>query len=390
MKLDLYLILSHLRHLKNEKSSDQSFKAIYYPRSAIRVMLPEVQAFRGGISDTTAWKLVHGLRQNSDRFSHQQAVQSIKAPVGSSRTFKLRAALYDLNIQIRKTFTILPLELLLHLESELEESSLQQSLAPDSSNESRPGSTCSDLDDATSQSSVRSSSSLSREQPLSLLESLCTLLEARVNSLLIPVEPKDTDRVSEYPRLTRLVRYICLLPMQTEPLEFIPIPDSRQAPFLFNIAEDSADAAAFVALREPAQKLPGETRRRMLEEVNFMKDRFSNLNFFVNSLQVPIGILDNPTARSSQGLASPKSFALFMVFNKVRQQTATACRAIFSQFGVCTDRERIEHKALLQLPGWEEFLDCHSTEITQNLAVRLFFTGCTHKDWQPASMYTLQ
>jgi hypothetical protein len=282
---------------------------------------------------------------------------------------------------------------LLHLESELEDDASQSSFESKSDDESLPDDADSSLDDATSQSSVESrrmapaekcfempshSSSPSDNQTLSLLQGLCSLLETRVNPLLIP------EQASSYPRLARLLEYVQLLPTPPDRLEFVPIPGSGPTPFLFNVTESGATAAAFVALCDPAQKRPpGETRRRMLTEIRFLSDRFLKFNGFVNEQKISIGSLDDLAARPSGSSSSTTgSFDSFALLQRFRQQTAAAFRAAFSQFGSCAHRESIKHRIRLQLPGWEAVSDCHSTDSTRNLPVQLFFTRCQREDWQ--------
>ena len=229
------------------------------------------------ISDTTAWKLIYGLRQSSGRFSCHRGPGRRRDAVGvaSTRTHELRTALCDLDIQIRTTFTILQLELLLHLELELEDDVSQSSFESESDDESLLDDGDSDRDVGASQLTVNSRCMASLEkqfdahnhpsfQPdnraLTLLRDLCSFLEARVNFDLIPIEPGDIDQASNYPRLARLLVYVQSLPIPPERHEFIPIPGSGPTPYLFNIAEDPATAAAFVALCDPARRRPPSRR----------------------------------------------------------------------------------------------------------------------------------
>ncbi|KAF2801991.1 uncharacterized protein BDZ99DRAFT_527942 [Mytilinidion resinicola] len=362
-------------------------------------MLPEVLGPSGGIGETAAWRLIYGLHQSRDRFSYDGGPDEVG--VRSTRTHELRTALRDLDIQIRTTFTILQLDLLLQWESEREDDASQSSFESESDDESLQDTASSDRDDASSHSGVESrcispteerfdipshGPSPSDNQALSLLRDLCSLLEVRVNPLLIPIQPEDIDQASGYPRLARLIGYVQSPQIHPQRLEFIPIPGSANTPFLFNVTEDGATATAFVALCDPVQKPPRKrARQRMLAEVGFMRDHFLYFNNFVNSLQISIGSLDSLAPRPSQSSTSTTgSFASFALLQKFRQQTTAAFRAIFSQFGSCAHRESIkQHKILLQLPGWEVASDW-------NLPVQLFFTSCLLEDWQPASMYFLQ
>lgn len=358
----------------------------------------------GGIGDSAAWKLIDRLRQSSHRFR----TVPLAADTGSTRTHELRTALGHLDVQIRTTFTILQLQLLLHLEEELPDDESRSSFESDSES-SDESSTDSD-EDASSVSGVASveSHKLAPAQPgidttyysapplssqaLLLLQRLCSLLEARVNRALVPAQLGPPSKATSYPRLARLVQYVQSLPPSAECLELIPTPGSAPTPFLFNVSEAADTAAAFDALRDPKQPRPHKkTRQLMLADVELMRNRFLEFNSFVNNLQISIKSLDSLAEQPGQSsLASSRSFASFAALQKFRRQASAAFRAIFSQFGLCPQRDSKEHKIFLQLPEWEDVSDCQPTETTRDLPVQLFFVSCLRSDWQLANAYLLQ
>ncbi|KAH7308885.1 hypothetical protein B0I35DRAFT_88127 [Stachybotrys elegans] len=354
-------------------------------------------ASRGGIETTAEWKLIHALRQDSHRFSRPGGVAFSG---GSTRTQELRNAINYLDVQIRRTFTILRLDLLLYLESEVEGDASQTS--SESETESKPDED-SDQDDTSSQSSLDSqpmspiddrsespgdSSSPSAAEALSMLTRLCFVLEARVNPVLSPREPDDTDHTSKFPRLTRLIEHLQLLSPSTTTLDFIPTPRTSRTRFLFNIAEDEATAAAFVNFTDPSQKRPAkDTRKRMLADAENLSKLLLSFNSFVDMLQISAGSLNTIATRPTESLAFDESFSSFSLLHKFRRQTATACCAVLSHFGCCRD---VEHKALLQLPGWDDVANYDTPDESASLPVDLFFTTCLRDQWQPARMYFLQ
>ncbi|EXK77688.1 hypothetical protein FOQG_17614 [Fusarium oxysporum f. sp. raphani 54005] len=354
-------------------------------------------ASRGGIETTTEWKLIHALRQDSHRFSRPGGVAFSG---GSTRTQELRNAINYLDVQIRRTFTILRLDLLLYLESEAEDDASRTSSESKTESETYEDS---DQDDTSSQSSLESqpvsptddrsdspgdSSSPSAAEALSMLTRLCFVLEARVNPLLSPREPDDTDHTSKFPRLTRLIEHLQLLSPSTATLDFIPTPRTPPTRFLFNIAEDEATAAAFVTFTDPGQQRPPkDTRKRMLADAEYLSKLLLSFNSFVDMLQISAGSLDTIATRPTENLASNESFSSFALLHKFRRQTATACRAVLSHFGFCSHNK---HKALLQLPGWDDVTNYDTPDESASLPVHLFITMCLHDQWQPARMYFLQ
>lgn len=351
------------------------------------------------IDDAVEWKLIHRLRQNSHHISPHGCVA---VDSGSTRTQGLHNDILSLDMQIRRTFTTLRLDMLLHLGSEMtdavsqaglesvtDEDSSRDSSGPGShpSVESHLGSPLDDLLDSRGHGALPSA-----KEALSHLSDLCSLLEARVNPGLIPVEPGDSDQTRGYPRLTRLMEYLQSLTHSTTSLQFIPIPGSAPTQFLFNITEDPATDGAFVSFSGREQKRPQrKTRQRMLQEVGLLSRRFSAFNSFVDKLQIPGGYLDNLAKPPIESSTSNESFASFALLQKFRRQTKAACHAIFSQFGLCDRRGSTKHEVRLQLPGWEDVSDCHSTDEKGNLPVQLLLTMCSQEDsWQPARMYLLQ
>jgi hypothetical protein len=350
-----------------------------------------------GIGDNAAWKLIDRLRQSSHRFSYRRATPGA-ACAGSTRMHELRTAIGHLHVQIRTTFTILQLQLLLHLEKEQPDNASESSFESDSEsgNESNTDSTDSDQDDASSVSSVASVPAQPHRDPttsqsLSLLQNLCSILEARVNPDLVPVQLEPPDEATSYPRLTRLVQHVQSLPASAGSLELIPTPGSAPIPFLFNVSETAEMAAAFKSLRDPEQKQPSKrVRQRMLAEVELLRSRFLEFNDFVNNLQISIGSLDSLAERPSQSLASSASFASFAALQKFRRQASAAFRAIVSQFGLCPQRNFTKHEIFLQLPEWEDVSGCRPADVKRDLPIQLFFMSCFRNDWQPASAYFLE
>lgn len=358
----------------------------------------------GDIDDTAEWKLIYGLCQSSRYFSTHGGVA---VGSGSTRTQELRNAIHYLNVQIRRTFTTLQLDLLLYLESEIADDVSQVGSESVTDEDSSRDSSDSDSADASSQSSVESHLSSppdelldspghvalpSADEALSHLSGLCSLVEARVNPSLIPVESGDSDQTRGYPRLTRLIKYLQSLSPPVTGLEFITMPRSTPAQLLFNIAEDTATTCAFVSFSDPQQKRPQkETRQRKVKKVKLLSDCFFAFNSFVDKLHISVGSLDNLATRPIESSTSSEAFASFVLLQKFRQQTAAACRAIFSQFGLCDRRGSTKHKVRLQLLGWEDVSDCHSTDEKGNLPVQLLLTMCPREDcWQLARMYLLQ
>ncbi|KAM7185093.1 hypothetical protein V8F33_012602 [Rhypophila sp. PSN 637] len=354
-------------------------------------------AFRGGIERTTEWRLIHALRQDNHRFSRPRGVAFSG---GSMKTQELRNAINYLDVQIRRTFTILRLDLLLYLEWEAEDDasqisseseteseteSKQNDTSSRSSLESRPMSPTDDRSD-----SPGDSSSPSAAEALSMLTWLCFVLGPRVNPLLSPREPDDTDHTSKFPRLTRLIENLQLLSPSTATLDFIPTPRSSPTRFLFNIAEDEATAAAFVTFTDPNQQRPPKlTRKRMLADAENLSKLLLSFNSFVDMLQISKGSLDTIATRATENLASNKSFSSFALLHKFRRQTETACRAVLSHFGFCS-HNNLKHKALLQLPGWDDLTNYDTPDESASLPVHLFFMLCLRDKWQPARMYFLQ
>ncbi|RSM09816.1 hypothetical protein CEP52_003925 [Fusarium oligoseptatum] len=373
-------------------------------------MLSDSQSATSGIENTVEWILISELRQRSGSFSPPGAVGN----TGSTRTLKLRNAINDLELQIRRTFTILRFDLLLYLQDEVKSDARKAQLHQ----HSRKDNPDEDTNGASSQS--RTESRLidnpgdllrwgsdhiqpSVGEARSRLERLCEFLEGRVNPNL--VTPRQIDGISaKYPRLTRLIQWIKPMPKSSASLDLIPTPRSKPKPFLFNIAEDEATAKAFVAFTDPSQKRPHkETRHRMAADAKKMAQFFLSFNSFVDALQMSAGSLDvlacQPTTKRP---VSGESFASFSLLRKFQQQTEAACRAVLSHIGSC---KHPKHEVLLQLPEWEEVSNWDSTKATGNLPVPLFFTMCLLEEkqalqrtqvntelhrWQYARMFFLQ
>lgn len=351
------------------------------------------------IDDAVEWMLIYRLRQNSHHISPHGCVA---VDSDSTRTQELHDDILYLDMQIRTTFTDLRLDMLLHLGSKMADAMSQAGLESvtdeDSSRDSSgPGSHPS-VDSHLSSPpgdplGLRGHGALpSAKEALSHLSDLCSLLEARVNPSLIPVEPGDSDQTRGYPRLTRLMEYLQSLTHSTTSLQFIPIPGSAPTQFLFNITEDPATAGAFVSFSGREQKRPRrKARRRMLQEVELLSRRFFAFNSFVDKLQIPEGYLDNLAKPPIESSTSDESFASFALLQKFRRQTKAACHAIFSQFDLCDRRWSTKHEVRLQLPGWEDVSDYHSTDEKWNLPVQLLLTMCSQgNSWQPARMYLPQ
>ncbi|KAJ4136566.1 hypothetical protein NW768_004183 [Fusarium equiseti] len=317
---------------------------------------------------------------------------------GSTKTLKIRNAIDHLDYQVRRTFTILRLDLLPYLDAEADDVSRASS---DSETESGiyedP-----EQDDASSESSLESepipsteddpespadSSFPSAALALSKLTRLCLVLEARVNPLLIRREIEDTDDTSKFPRLTRLVTLLQLMSPSTVDLEFIPTSRASPTRFIFNIAEDEATAAAFIALITPGQRPDRDTRKRMLAAVEELLELFLSFNSFVDMLQISGACLDTVVSSPPEKLASNESLSSFVLLHKFRRQTATACRAVLSHFGFCPQNV---HKALLKLPEWGDVTNSDTSDSSASLPTDLFFAMCSNGEWQSARMYPLQ
>lgn len=361
------------------------------------------QPFARGIEHTVEWSLISDLRQMSDRFGPPGAVGNTRS---STLTLKLRNAINDLELQIRRTFTILQFDLLLQLQKEtqnyapkprMHKDSRQNSWGDDSDDVSSESSTEGHLEDWSSDGSQQGfgPAQPSVEEARSRLERLCEFLEARVSPNL-----RD-NKANEYPRLTSLIESVKSQP-DSSPLDLIPTVRPTPTPFLFNITEDEATARAFLAFVDPAQGKPSkEIRRQMITDAKEMAQFFLSFNSFVDALQMSTGTLDvltwEPTTRR---LASDESVASFSLLRKFQHQTEAACRAVLSHIASCSHPK---HEALLQLPGWEEVSNWDSTKATESLPVPLFFTMClldkkTQKkqehgpldSWQYARMFFLQ
>ncbi|RSM13598.1 hypothetical protein CDV31_005768 [Fusarium ambrosium] len=346
-------------------------------------MSGDSQEATGGIEHTIEWTLIGELRRSSGSFSPPGVVGN----TGSTRTLKLRNAVNDLELQIRRTFTILRFDLLLYLQDEdngdaakarIYEESRQDTSDQDHSDQ--------DTEDASSQSSTEphlpsdclrhgfASTQPSVGEARSRLERLCELLEARVNPDWSISAQRD-NRSAKYPRLTQLIKTIKTLHAQPATVDLIPTAGSKPKPFLFNIAENEATAKAFVAFTDPSQKRPPkETRSRMTADAREMAQFFLSFNSFVDALQMSAGSLDDLASKpTTKRLTSGESFTSFSLLRKFQHQTEAACRAVLSHIGSCTHPK---HEVLLQLPGWEEVSNWDSTKATGNLPVPLFFTMC--------------
>lgn len=217
--------------------------------------------------------MIKDLRQISGRFGPPGAVGNTRS---STSTLKLRNAINDLELQIRRTFTIVRFDLLLQLQNEAQSYTPQPRMHKDS----RQNIWDDDTDDVSPQSSTEayledcssdgSHQGLGPAQPSveearSRLERLCEFLEARARP-----NPRD-NKANRYPRLTGLIESIKSMPDSSALIDLIPTVRSTPTQFLFNIAEDEATARAFIAFINPTQKNPSrETRRRMIADAKEM------------------------------------------------------------------------------------------------------------------------
>ncbi|KAJ4024685.1 hypothetical protein NW766_000925 [Fusarium irregulare] len=358
-------------------------------------MTPGGTVSGGGIEERVEWRLINALRYGDHEFGSQKGPAFTN---GSAKTREIRNEINQLDFQIRRTFTVLRLDMLQHLESEAEDDLSQDS----SESETDSGTDYdSDREDTSSESSSESepmplteedwetrgdSSSPSTAQALSQLTLLCHVLEARVNPLLIPRQYDKTEDISKFSRLTRLVEHLQHLSSSTITLELIPTSRSSPTQFIFNIAEDEVTATAFVALMTPGQRPDTNTRKRMLAAVRYFSEVLVSFNSFVDMLQISGGSLDTVVPLSPQTLVSNGSPSSFALLHKFRRQTATACRAVLSHFGFCAQNV---HKALLQLPEWDDVTTSVAAGESASLPIDLFFAICPGGNWQPARMYLL-
>ncbi|KLU88122.1 hypothetical protein MAPG_07109 [Magnaporthiopsis poae ATCC 64411] len=383
------------------------------------------------IGDTVEWDLISQLRECSQALVGHTLQARHRAVARSTRVHKLWTALRELNIHIRTTFMTLQLELLLQPDSEEEDGWYSDSESDGDDLSSEP-STASfhtawegqadrhgggkakmgyDSDDPD-----ESFETMGRSRSLSQLQLLCSLLEARVNPLLVPLEGATAGlQPSLYPKLAHLVEYlkssIAAAPHSRDnDLEFIPLPGSGTAPFLFNVSTpDQADTAeAFVSICESSSRWrpQKEIRKQMEADVDYMKEQILNFNIFVSTLKVSPGLLETLASRpigsapastvdsfpGSSHTSDPNtadSFATsFTALQSFRQQIAAAIRAISSHFRLC---EPGKHSFLLQLPSWEDISGRrHTTTMDAAQVVRFFFTGCDRGDWQYASIRMLR
>lgn len=386
----------------------------------------------GSICDSVEWNLISQLRECSHALTGHPLQVRHRAVARSTRVHKLWTALRELNIQIRTTFTTLQLELLLQSgfeedlidwssdsESDGEESSSEASTASfhtaweGKANQQRGGKAkrkygSDDLDECFE--------AMGRSRPLSQLQLLCSLLEARVNPLLVP--PADATaglQPSAYPKLARLVEYLRSSMAdaphsQDNDLQFIPLPGSGAASFLFNVSTpDRVEAAeAFVSICESSSRWRPlkEIRKQMEADVDYLKEQILSFNVFVSTLKVSPGLLETLASRpvepasastidsfpgssyTSAPNTASSSVTYFAALQSFRQQIAAAIRTISSHFQKC---EPGKHSSLLQLPSWEDVSGRHHTTAMDAAPVaRFFFTGCDHENWQYASIRMLR
>ncbi|KAK7718127.1 hypothetical protein SLS63_010512 [Diaporthe eres] len=363
-------------------------------------------AASGTIGDSAEWRLINDLRQVSKRRSG--AIP--RAPSTIIKRKWLRKLQIDLNLldsRVRTTFTALDLDVLTQLEDEIPVEDNMSGKASQSSSESDFESTEGSYSDQEYTSSASTAASAehrglapaqpftpigslsdhpSRSQALSYLVELCEFLEQRVNTALSAADLPLLDEPVDYPKLWRLVQSLKSDPMSKEPLYFIPIPGSGCTSFLFNIGNEAASTAhAFdkLPLLGVAMKPEKSDRKLMREEVEYMGRQFQKFSDFVSSLKISPGSLDVLLERPVERLTSSTSSPSFEAFQVFRRQASAAFRAVFSQFGFCTERHK-EHKIFLALP------ECRPTEETSDPPVRFFFTGCFNDDGQLAKAYLLQ
>ncbi|KAL8394118.1 hypothetical protein RB595_002192 [Gaeumannomyces hyphopodioides] len=385
----------------------------------------------GGIGDSVEWDLISRLRECSQALVGQPPQARHRAVARSTRVHKLWTALRELNIHIRTTFTTLQLELLLQSDSEEIEAGWSSDSESDGDDLSSEASTASFHTAWEGQANRQRGGKANRKydsdnpdecfepvgrsRPLSQLQLLCSLLEARVNPLLVPLAGATTGlQPSAYPKLTHLVEYlrpsVAAAPRSRDDgLQFIPLPGSGIAPFLFNVSTpDRAETAeAFVSICESSSRWrpPKEIRKQMEADADYLKEQILNFNIFVSTLKVSPGLLETLAYRpigpapastvdsfpGSDHTSAPNtanSFATsFVALQSFQQQIAAAIRAIPSHFRLC---EAGKHSFLLQLPSWEDVSGCRQTTMDAAPVVRFFFTGCGHDDWQYASIRMLR
>ncbi|KAI0153424.1 hypothetical protein BJ166DRAFT_532751 [Pestalotiopsis sp. NC0098] len=346
------------------------------------------QSQRGGLDDTIEWKLIHGLCQHGHRFA-----LNLPKSRHSSKSKKLLNTIQSLNGQIRMTFTILKLDLLLCLDFEDEDE--DEDVHTSSESDSDASLTNSDCEDDTSPASSAGTHPFPRRdvflkpfnhpslsppvEALRHLEKLCRLLEARVNATLFPMKPADDEQAQIYPRLTKLLGHLDReAPYSSDLFELIPCSDS--AVYLFDIAKDSTTAKAFIDFFE-RKPLDSETRRQMLLSATDLLDHFHSFNEFVNKLQFSAASLGNATSTSNERRTNDLSSRILARLKKFRQQTTIAYRAFMSHISFCT---RSDHRVLLELPEWHQIAQNDRRNAPENLHVHLFFTLCKREEWQLA------
>ncbi|KAF3019285.1 hypothetical protein E8E14_007547 [Neopestalotiopsis sp. 37M] len=355
----------------------------------------------GGIRDTNEWKLLYWLWNNSQNFASSRP-QSVPESHHSSKSKQLHNAIQSFNIEIRLTFTILKLDLILCLEDEGGDDTSQTSSGSEDESSSQASSDSDDSDYAASSPLARAQSKpQSDHQPHSLrhmdppsseeamfrLESICSLLEARVNHLLVSARTETDAQSEKYPRLSRLNQFLAQTSTSPTVFEFIPSYGCASDGFLFNIAEDKVTANAFVAFADPRRKRPhGDLRRQMLTDASYLTSHFRMFNDFVNKLQLSPASLSKIAVQPNQEAAMKSCLPMITQLHRFRRQLATAYRAILSHIRTCSLKNAEDHNILLQLPGKEHVDTVDPGSVQNSRPVQIFFTLCSKKDWQLAKM----
>ncbi|KAF4964966.1 hypothetical protein FSARC_7144 [Fusarium sarcochroum] len=249
--------------------------------------MPSVAFFVEGIGDTIEYKLICKLQQFSAIISQPRELAQC-----STRTQELRNAINGLDVQIHRTFTALQLDLILYLELEIGDEESESSSDTDTDENIDQDRS---QDDASSSSSLDSKSTAhshdtwnplnnaklsSVEDALSHITELCSLLEARVNPLMIPILPEDSDQAQAYPRLTRLINHLKDISEAGDTVDLIPSHRRTKAEFLFNIASDKENADAFISFCDPDQPRPHKRRLCYALSNSYEDDR--DLEFYVS------------------------------------------------------------------------------------------------------------
>ncbi|KAL8349219.1 hypothetical protein RB601_001978 [Gaeumannomyces tritici] len=370
----------------------------------------------GGIRESVEWNLISQLRECSQSVIRQPLQGRHRSVARSTRVHKLWTALRELHIHIRTTFTTLQLELLLQsdFDEETDWGSDSESDGDDLSSEASAASFHTAWD-----GQKRKYGSGYPDECFAQLKLLCSLLEARVNPVLVPLaNPAAGLQPFAYPKLAHLVEYLKSSPAAShsrdDDIGFIPLPGPGNTLFLFNVStSDRVETSeAFVSICESSSsrcRPPKEIRKQMEADVEYVKEQILNFNIFVSTLKVSPGLLETlasrPIAPASAStvdsfpesshtpapIIANSSATSFAALQSFRQQIAAAVRAISPHFLFCErEKKRGKHRFLLQLPSWEDVSGRRHITTDAAPAVQFFFTGCSHDGWQYANIRMLQ